>query len=161
TTAGNAYAHAEGYSTTAFRVAESTRGNGGFVQQAFIPATSGAANQTDVRYVAATGVITIPVHAGITSGKVSIFTEDGTIRWDVTFSANNNATTYATRATGTVSILASVGTTATTYGTSAITWTVTGNATGQVIITPSATPPARRVWCELFQLGSIAQTKPV
>ena len=160
TTASAPAAHVEGYQTTAFRSAESARGYGGQVQQALIAANSGAASQTVVTYIVASGVITIPVHGGVTSGKIVILTEDGAIRWDVTFSAKNNAATYATRATGTVSILASVGTASTTYGTSAITWTVSGNATGQVVITPSATPPARRVWCELLQLGSVAQTKP-
>ncbi len=160
TTASAPAAHVEGYQTTAFRSAESARGYGGQVQQALIAANSGAASQTAVTYIVASGVITIPVHGGVTSGKIVILTEDGAIRWDVTFSAKNNAATYATRATGTVSILASVGTASTTYGTSAITWTVSGNATGQVVITPSATPPARRVWGELLQLGSVAQTKP-
>ncbi|HMR73191.1 MAG TPA: hypothetical protein PKD68_04260, partial [Candidatus Saccharibacteria bacterium] len=96
----------------------------------------------------------------ITRGNVTVMTEDGTISWDITFSANNNATTYATRATGTVNIIASAGTSSPTLGTSSVTWTVTGNATGQVIITPSTTPPAIRVWCELLQLGSVAQTRP-
>ncbi len=140
TVANATSSHAEGYQTTAFRYAESTRGYVDQVQQALIAASSGAASQTAVTYVAASGVVTIPVHGGVTSGKIVILTEDGAIRWDVTFSAKNNAATYATRATGTVSILASVGTASTTYGTSAITWTVSGNATGQVVITPSATP---------------------
>ncbi len=160
TTASGAVSHVEGTSVTTFRSNESARGSGGFVQHAFVPASNGAAHQAGVTYVAATGVITIPIHGGITSGKVTVLTEDGAIRWDITFSANNNATTYATRATGTVSSIVSAGTSSPTLGTSSITWTVSGNTTGQVVITPNTAPPAIRVWCELLQLGSLAQTRP-
>ncbi len=160
TTASGSASHAEGYSTTAFRVAKSARGMVPAVQQSFIPNTTTGAGQTAVSLAPSTGIITIPINGGITSGKITILTENGTLRWDVIFSASNAATSYATRETGTVTVLASTGAGAPIYGSSPVTWTVSGNTTGQVVISPSTVPPACRVWCELLQLGSTAQIQP-
>jgi hypothetical protein len=160
TTASGAMAHAEGNATTAFRDMESIRGLGGYIQQSLLPHSTNSAGQTAVSYVAATGIVTIPIHAGITRGRIALLTESGTISWDIIFSASNAATTYATRGNGTVTVLASSGTSTPTLGSSSITWTVSGNTTGQVILTPSTVPAALRVWCELLQLGSTTQTKP-
>jgi hypothetical protein len=155
TIASGGQAHAEGEGTHAFRYDETSTASQGSktlqVSRAVITANNGTG---DLNVGGTTNPIKIPVHDGYFDGKVTIFKDDMTDRWDLTFRGSNSATNFAGRAAGTVTITASAGGGSTTYGSSTITWAVTGDSAGNVLITPSATTAGwdRYVHVEMFEL---------
>lgn len=183
TTASNQYTHAEGNNTTAsgdtsHAEGDSTIASGyashaqGILAHAFRTGEHATATRdnkvlqhseicitndwgtSDVNIGGGTDPIEIPVHDGHFDAKVTLYLGDLESRWDITFRGSNDATDFAGRPSGTVTIDASAGGSALVYGSSAITWAVSGDSAGNVLITPSATTGStdRYAHVDLFEL---------
>lgn len=150
------YAHVQGDGGVAFRAMEdahSSQNPDATLQHTLLNIVSDWPTG-DIHVGGGTNPILIPVHDGYFDAKVTIWLGNLTDRWDLTFRGTNDATNFAGRDTGTVTITASAGGSALVYGTSAISWDVTGDSAGNVLITPSATTgsTARYAHVELFEL---------
>lgn len=160
TVASGDYSHAEGSQTNAFRFAEHAQGfvvdPVGGLQHSNLYSISGIGDPF-AGLIAGSGTdpIALDVHAGTCSAKFVILTDNGALRWDVYVSATNDAVDFAGRGSGTVTINAQTGGATPIYGTSAVTWTATGNSLGQILLTPSATISGRRVAVEIFEMGPV------
>jgi hypothetical protein len=134
--------HAEGFQSHAWRQAEHAEGGMGqayqFVSHNAFPPVSGTSG---------TDPILIPIYGPSgTHGRVTIMTASD--RWVVEFAAANAAASFATRTSGAVTVGAQA--VDHTFGTSSVTWTATGDATGNVLVTPSAACD-RYHWVELWE----------
>lgn len=153
TIASSDYAHAQGYGTNAFRAIEDATAAEGdkTLQHTQIP-IAGDWGTSNVSRGSGTDPIRIPVHDGHFDAKLTVFSLDMADRWDITFRGSNDASNFAGRAAGTVTIDDSAGGGAPIYGSSPITWTVAGTSIGDVEITPSDAISNRYVHVELFEL---------
>ncbi|AJR18470.1 hypothetical protein GUY44_07215 [Pimelobacter simplex] len=142
------YAHSEGSGSHAFRPAEHAEGTDGIQRSnVYLSGTDAGSGTSPVE---------LPIHAGPCSARITIVSADGLVRWDLLVSATNDATTFAGRGAGTVTINSATGGGSTSHGSSAITWTASGDNAGQIVLTPSATFGNRRVMAELLELGTVS-----
>lgn len=134
------YCHVAGWSGIAFRDNEMSNGvpfGDQTLQRTHVP-LSGNWGPDNVNLNFGTDPVTLAVHNGYFEGTVTLYSENLADKWVIQFYGHNDSTTWAGRGAGTVTIISSSGGGSTIYGASAITWTVSGDSFGNVLITPSA-----------------------